>query len=383
MKKRKICIFSTNRADYGHLKSLIKKIQKNKKLKLQFIVTGSHLSKKHGFTVNEILKDKIKITKKIKINVSKNYKSNEIIKTNSNAIIKFNKCITELKPDIILILGDRYELLPIAEASLFNNIPLAHLHGGEVTEGVFDEQIRHAITKFSDIHFVANKFFLNNVKRLGENRKNIYNVGSLGCENLKKITFKSRKEIETSLNLKFYKKNILVTLHPLSNRFDTLSTIKNLLNALRRLKDTKILFTGTNSDLNSDIIIQQVNSFIKKNKKDILIKSLGQKNYLSLLKIVDVIIGNSSSGFIEAPVLKVPVINIGNRQNGRPKDKNIIFSEPDFKKILLSIKKIYSNKFNKNLKNTKSFYFKSNTSDKIIDVLINKKLKNIKIKKFK
>jgi UDP-hydrolysing UDP-N-acetyl-D-glucosamine 2-epimerase len=381
-KQRKICIFTTNRADYGHLKELIKKINYNKKLKLQLVVTGSHLSKKHGFTVNEIVSDKITINQRINIDVSKNFRSDEVIKTNSKALVKFNSCLNKLKPDIVLILGDRYELLPIAEVTLFKNIPLAHLHGGEVTSGVFDEQIRHAITKLADIHFVANKIFYKNVQRLGENKKNIFNVGSLGCENLDQKFFEKKEKIEEIIKTKLMKKNLAVTLHPLNNRSITLKTIKNLLKALSFLKETRIIFTGTNPDLNSDIIFKEIDRFIKKNKNAILLQSLGQKKYLSLLRHMDGILGNSSSGFIEAPVLKIPVVNIGNRQFGRPLSLNIIQSDINTKKILLSINKIYKKKFIKKIKKTKSFYFNKNTSKKIIDILINKNLKNIKIKKF-
>lgn len=380
--KRKICIISTNRADYGHLKNLVNKIRFNKKLQLQFVVTGSHLIKKYGYTINEILKDRIPIKNKIKVDIFEKDQTNRILKLNSKALLKFDKCFSKLKPDIILILGDRYELLPIAEAALFKNIPVAHLHGGEITKGVFDEQIRHSITKLSDIHFVANRAFEKNVKRLGEKKTNIYCVGSLGCELINEINLKNKTQLEKSLNIKFLKRNILVTIHPESNRSKTKLMVTNLFEVLKKLTKTGIFFTSTNSDLNEDIINIKIQKFIKTNKNSLLIKSLGKINYLSMMKSVDVIIGNSSSGFIEAPMLKIPVINIGDRQGGRPIDKNIIMTKIHQKDIKNSIKKIYTTNFKKKLKTVKKYYFKQNTSNKIIKILIEKNLKNLKIKKF-
>ena len=381
-KKRKICVISTNRADYGHLKNLIDQIELNSKLELQFVVSGSHLNKRYGYTIKEIIKDNIPIKDRIKLHATGISESDKILKNNSKALIKFSKCFSRLKPDIILILGDRYELLPIAEVALFKNIAVAHLHGGEITEGVFDEQIRHSITKLSDIHFVANKIFEKNVEKLGENTDNIYCVGSPGCEKINEIKFKSKDELEKTLNFKFLEKNLLVTMHPENDRKKTKSMIANLFYVLKKLNKTKIFFTGTNSDLNSDIINYEINRFLKKNKNSVFFKSLGQKNYLSIMKVVDGVIGNSSSGFIEAPILKKPVVNIGDRQNGRPIDKNIISSKIQKHDIKESIKKIYFINFKKKLKEVKKYYFKVNTSDDIIKILIKKNIKNIKIKKF-
>ncbi len=381
-KKRKICIITSNRADYGHLKNVIFKVNNSKRLILKLIVSGSHLSKKHGYSINEIYKDKLPITSKIVLNINNDFNKKRIIGTLSKSLVKFDKVINKINPDIILILGDRYEILPVAQIALFRNIPLAHIHGGEVTSGVLDEQIRHAVTKFSDIHFVSNQIFKKNIISLGENKKNIYVVGSPGCENLDKIKYLNKKKLEKILDLKFLAKNIVVTVHPQANRETTSKLIENLLEALNTLEDILVIFTGVNPDLNSDLISLKIANYKTKNKFKIF-NHLGKNLYLSLIKQVDCILGNSSSGFIEAPYLKVPVINIGKRQDGRPVSTNIINTDFKKKNILKAIKKIYSINFKKNLRFTKSFYFKKNSSLNIIKVLEKKNLENIKQKKFK
>ncbi len=380
-KKRKICIVTTNRADYSHLKNVILNVNKNKDLILKLVVSGSHLSKLHGYSVQEILKDRIPITKRIKIDVKDDFDKTKITKTLSKILIKFDNVIKKINPDIILILGDRYEILPVAQVALFRNIPLAHIHGGEVTSGVLDEQIRHAVTKFSDIHLVANKIFAKNVLSLGENKKNIFVVGSPGCENLDKKIYFNKNQLEKKLNLKFFKKNILVTIHPQIDRNETYVLVYNLLSVIKKLKNTLIIFTGVNPDINSDIISKILKKFRKLNNFKFY-HHLGQNIYLSLAKQIDFVIGNSSSGFIEFPFLKIPVINIGERQSGRPISKNIIQVNIEKRNIKKAIKKVYTPRFKKNLKLTKSFYFKKGTSAKIIKILKNIKLKNIKIKKF-
>ena len=381
-KKRKICIVTTNRADYGHLKDLIFKVHKSKNFILKLIVSGSHLSKKHGYSISEILNDKLPIASKIRLNIKKDFDNKEIIKSLSKSLIKFDGIIDKINPDIILILGDRYEILPVAQIALFRNIPLAHLHGGEVTSGVLDEQIRHAVTKFSDIHFVSNNIFAKNVLSLGENKSNIFVVGSPGCENLNNKKYHPKKNIEKILNLNFLKKNIVVTVHPQTNREVTNKLIQNLLNVLKKLGDTLVIFTGVNPDINSDVIARNMGKFKNQNNFKFY-KNLGQNLYLSLVKQVDCIVGNSSSGFIEAPFLKVPVVNIGSRQDGRPIASNIIQTNLESENILRAIQKTYNSDFRKKLKLTKSFYYKKNTTANILKILKSINLKNIKIKKFK
>ena len=381
-KKRKICIVTCNRADYGHLKNVIFKVHNSKSSILKLIVSGSHLSKKHGYSINEIFKDKLPITSKILLNINNDFNKKRIIGTLSKSLIKFDKVIDKINPDIILILGDRYEILPVAQIALFRNIPLAHIHGGEVTSGVLDEQIRHAVTKFSDIHFVSNQIFKKNIISLGENKKNIYVFGSPGCENLDKIRYLGKKKLEKNLGLKFSKKNIVVTVHPQANRKTTIKLIENLLEALNTLEDTLVIFTGVNPDLNSDLISSKIDNYKKKNNFKIF-NHLGKNLYLSLIKQVDCIVGNSSSGFIEAPYLKVPVVNIGKRQDGRPVSTNIINTDSKKKNILKAITKTYLSNFKKNLRFTKSFYYKKNSSLNILNILEKKNLENIKQKKFK
>jgi len=376
---KKISVISTNRADYGLLSGLIKLIKKEKKLQLNFIVTGSHLDKIYGYTINEIVKDKIKPDVKIKI-LLKARNAQEIIKTMNVYSEKFSKVFKENKPDILLVLGDRYEVFSIVLSAYLNKIPIAHLYGGEVTQGAMDDFFRHSISKASQYHFVAHKDYAKRLIQLGEDKKNIYTVGSLGCENIKNDNLKKLKELEKNLNFRFNKKNILVAFHPETlDKNNGINGLKTLLSSLENLKDTNIIFTGTNPDLENSKINSLIKSFIKKNKYSKIFYSMGRINYLSTLKHVNLLIGNSSSGIIEAPSVNTPSINLGDRQKGRICGSSVINIEFNKKLIKKNIKKILLvNKKNKII----NPYFQKNTSQKIISVLKNIKIKNTVKKKF-
>ena len=267
----------------------------------------------------------------------------------------------------MVVLGDRYETLCIVIVSMFLKIPVVHISGGETTLGAFDENIRHSITKMSILHFVNHKLYKKRLIQLGENPKNIYNFGSLGSENFKKIKKLDKKEIESKFKFKFKEKNLIITFHPETlDKNDSALKIKQIINALDKLKNTKLIFTSSNTDTDGDIINKIIIQYVNLNKnKAIFIKSMGQLYYFSTLKYIDGVIGNSSSGIYEAPIFKIGTVNIGKRQEGRLQAESIINCEASFKLISKSIRTLYSSKFQENLKETKDIYYKRNTSRKI------------------
>ena len=383
MRKRKICVVTGSRAEYGILYWLIKKINSDKDLELQLIVTGMHLSPEFGLTYKEIQKD-FRIDKKINMLLSSDT-SIGISKSMGIAQYLISKAYNKLKPDIVVILGDRYEIFSATIAAMMSQIPIAHIHGGELTEGSWDDNIRHSISKMAHFHFTATEEYRHRVIQLGEQPDRVFNIGGLGIENIKKFRLLSRSEFEKSINFKLNEKNILITFHPVTLEKNTSKKQFNeLLNAIYELDDkTNIIFTKTNSDLNGKIINQMINKFTKKYpKKSIEFTSLGQLRYLSALKHVDVLIGNSSSGLTEAPSLKTATINIGERQKGRIKAKSVINCLPFKKDIKVSLKKVYSKNFQKILKDVKNPYENGISSKKIVNILKKIQIKNILKKNF-
>jgi len=382
MSKRKICIVTGSRADYGLLYWLIKEVEKDKNLKLQLIATGMHLSSKYGSTYKEIEKD-FKIDKKINISLSSDT-SEGISRSMGIAQIAFSKAYNKLKPDIVVVLGDRFEIFSAVSSAMISRIPIAHIHGGEATEGLMDEAIRHCITKMSHIHFTATDEYSKRVIQLGEAPNKVFNVGGTGIENIKRLKFLTKEEFEKSIKFKLNIKNILVTFHPVTLENKTSKKhFQEILNSLDELKDTNIIFTKANSDVDGKIINQMIDQYTKKNlDKSISVASLGQLNYLSALQHIDVIIGNSSSGISEAPSFKIGTINIGDRQNGRIKAKSVVDCLSNKKDINRAIKKVYSDEFKNLLKNVKNPYGNGRSSKKIIKVLKTVKLDNILKKNF-
>lgn len=378
-KYKKIFLITSNRSEYGILRNLIQKSKRSKKLKLNLIVTGAHLNKLFGSTINEIIKDNNKIFHKIKINQS-NKKSEKAYLQSSKIISSFSKLFLKYRPDLIMILGDRFEIFSVAIAAVFNNFPIAHLYGGEVTEGSMDEIFRHSITKMSNFHFVSTKKSKNRVRQLGENPEDIFIVGSLGVENIKKMNFKSRSELAKKLKISFEKRNIMLSYHPERKKSKIVSDLRNIFLALKSLKNTNIFMTMPNPDEGNSIIYRRIIENVKKNDNFFFIKSMGSENYLSMISHVDLIIGNSSSGIIEAPSLKTPSIDIGDRQKGRERAKSVFHCKPNKKEILNLINKILRKKSNK--LNFKNPYEKSNASKKIIKILENINYKSNLVKKF-
>jgi len=374
--KRKICVVTGTRAEYGLLYWLIKEIELDNELELQLIVTGMHLSPEFGLTYKEIEKD-FKIDKKVDMKLLSDTAVG-ISKSMGLAQIGFGEAYDELKPDMLVVLGDRYEILSAVTSAMIANIPIAHLHGGETTEGAFDESIRHSITKMSHLHFTATDEYRDRVIQLGENPSRVFNVGGLGIDNIKKLKLLSKSEFEKSIDFKLNKKNILITFHPVTLENSTAKEQFNeLLLAVDELKDTNIIFTKANSDRDGRVINSIIDDYVSKNSdKSVAFISLGQLRYLSALQYMDAVVGNSSSGLLEAPSFKIGTINIGDRQKGRIKANSVIDSLPNKNDIQKAFEKLYSKEFQNRLKYTKNPYGDGGASKEIKE-----KIKNINLEK--
>ncbi len=379
---KKICVVTGTRAEYGLLYWLLKEIEADKDLELQLIATGMHLSPEFGLTYQTIEKE-FKINKKIEMLLSSDT-SVGISKSMGLAQISFAESYDELKPDIVIVLGDRYEIFSATSAAMIARIPIAHIHGGEKTEGAFDESIRHSITKMSHLHFTATDEYKNRVIQLGEHPSRVFNVGGMGIENIKRLKLLSKDEFEKSIEFKLNSKNILVTFHPVTLENSTAKEqFQQLLDAIDELEDTNIIFTKANSDTDGRVINQMIDEYVTKNfQKSVQFTSLGQLRYLSALQYVDAVVGNSSSGLAEAPSFKIGTINIGDRQKGRIKASSVIDCEANKNSIVKAFAKLYSKEFQETLKTTINPYGDGCASKKIVEILKNVDLKNILKKSF-
>ncbi len=363
---KKIFIVTSNRADYGLMSNLIQLLKKDKKINFKLIVTGSHLEKKYGNTLNEILADKINPNYIIKIPLqASNPKKN--IESITNYMKIFSKFFHKFKPDLLILLGDRYEIFSIAVSAFIHKVPIAHLYGGESTLGAFDDFFRFSISKIAQYHFVSNKLYAKKLLKFIENEKKIFTVGSLGCENIEQMNFETLNNLEKKFKFKFFRKNILVSFHPETLKNDYgLNGFDILLSSLDKFKNVRIIFTGTNPDILNQKILIKIKKFISKNKNSKLIYSMGKKRYLSCLKHCNLLVGNSSSGIIEAPSLNTPSINLGNRQEGRIFAKSVINLKFRKDLIIKSINKILYQKKRKKVINP---YYKKNTAKTIIRII--------------
>jgi GDP/UDP-N,N'-diacetylbacillosamine 2-epimerase (hydrolysing) len=381
MNRRKICVVTGTRAEYGLLYWLMKEIESDKELQLQLIVTGMHLSPEFGLTYQEIEKD-FKIDKKIEMLLSSDT-SVGISKSMGLAQISFSESYEDLQPDLLIVLGDRYEIFSAVSAAMIARIPVAHLHGGEATEGSIDESIRHSITKMSQLHFTATKEYKNRVIQLGEHPDRVFNVGGLGIDNINKLNLLSKVDFEKAIKFNLGKKNIIVTFHPVTLENSTAEIqFKELLGSLDGLQDTKIIFTKANSDTDGRVINSMIDNYVYSHDNTIAFISMGQLNYLSALQFVDAVVGNSSSGLLEAPNFKIGTIDIGDRQRGRIKADSVISCPPDKKSINSALKKLYSQKFKNIVKNVKNPYGKGGASKSIVNIIKNCNFNNILKKTF-
>ena len=365
----RVGVVTSSRADYGLLYWLIKELNDDSSIDLKLMITGSHLLKKHGYTKDKIISDGFKISDEIQI-----YDNNSEINVASafsKCIDSFNETLQNSKIDILVLLGDRYEILSVAIAATLLNIPIAHIHGGESTFGSYDESFRHSITKMSHLHFTSTSEYAKRVIQLGEFPERGHNVGALGIESIRKLKLISKKELEEKICFSFNKKNILVTYHPTT--IDAISSsvqINNILSALDCIDEVNIIFTSANADTDGEIINQAIKKYVTKNKnKSIFIPSLGQLKYLSVLKHFDCIVGNSSSGIIEAPSMKIPTLNIGDRQKGRVQSRSILNSRNNVKEISENLKVALSDDFKNLVKSVVNPYDGGNSSKKIIEII--------------
>lgn len=370
MQIKKIAIFTGSRADFGILSALIKKINEPPGLKLQIIASGMHCSPEFGLTYKEILEAGYRIDEKVEILLSGDTPS-AICKSMGLGLISFPEALERLKPDLLVILGDRFESMAMAQAALVNRIPIAHLHGGESTFSNIDEAIRHSITKMSHLHFVTSEEHKKRVIQLGETPSTVYNVGALGVENALNSPIMTKFDLEETLEFKFQKKNTLVTFHPVT--LETTSSqqqFSELLKALDAFPDLGIIFTKSNADTDGRIINKMIDDYSKNRKNAIAHTSLGAKKYLSCLKYVDFVLGNSSSGIIEAPSFKIPTVNIGDRQDGRTQAASTINCSPQADKIISAIQKATSEEFIELCKTVKNPYGDGHTSQKILKIIL-------------
>jgi GDP/UDP-N,N'-diacetylbacillosamine 2-epimerase (hydrolysing) len=370
----KIFLVTSTRADFGLLKNLIFEFKKNSYFDLKIIVTGTHFSKKHGYSFNEIKKQKVKIYKKILI--SNNISSPILILKDMSILTNgLSSLIKKDKPDLFIVLGDRYEIFAATQAAYLSKVPVAHIHGGEITQGSLDDGFRHCISKMSNLHFVSHKNYKRRVIQIGENPKAIYNVGALGIENIYKTKFLSKEELKKSLRINLKENILMVCLQPEITKKLTINLVNETLSALKYYSDKSIIFTMPGADLYNDVIFKKILIFTNKNSNCSLFKTLGSQKFLSFLKIADLMIGNSSSGILEMPIFGKPTINIGDRQKGRLKTNSIINVSPRKLLIKKAIDFIYSKRLNSK-KIIKSY--KKNTSEKIVSII-----KNINLEKYK
>jgi UDP-N-acetylglucosamine 2-epimerase (non-hydrolysing)/GDP/UDP-N,N'-diacetylbacillosamine 2-epimerase (hydrolysing) len=383
MAKRKICIVTGTRAEYGLLYWLMKEIKGDPALELQVIVTGMHLSPEFGLTYKKIEEDGFRIDEKVETLLSSDTPVG-IAKSVGLGVIGFADALARQKPDILVVLGDRFEILATAQAAMIARIPIAHIHGGETTEGAIDEAIRHAITKMSHFHFTAAEPYRRRVIQLGEAPERVMNYGAPGLDNIKKLKLLNRATFEKAINFSLGKMSFLVTYHPVTlSDARPAQSFKELTNALEQFPEAKIIFTKANADTAGRTINYNIEKYVEQNpQRAKVFTSMGQLFYLSAVKNADIVIGNSSSGIIEAPSLLRPTVNIGQRQQGRLKADSIIDCAEKERAIVAAIKKGLSMEFKKVLKVTKNPYGSGNASLKIKEYLKKASLENILMKKF-
>lgn len=365
--KTKICIVTATRAEYGVLSGLISKISESSKFELKLLVTGMHLAAEFGLTYKEILKDGFHIDEKVEILLSSDTDVG-VAKSMGLANIGFADAFSRITPDLVIILGDRFEMLSAAQVALILKIPVAHIAGGDVTEGAYDDAIRHSITKMSNLHFVTNEISRQRVIQMGENPSAVFNVGSLGIDNIKHMNYMDKNILSKEIDFKFRKKNILITLHPTTNESSLASkdarTLLEALDEVKNLFDIGYIFTKSNADNGGREINSLFDEYCMQNENAKIYDSLGRVNYLNALQFVDLVVGNSSSGLYEVPSFNKFTINIGNRQRGRIKSSSII--DVEFNKT--SIKDAIIKALNLKIE-TINPYGEGNTTMKIMEVL--------------
>ena len=381
---RKICVFTGTRADYGIMSRLLRMIADDPMLQLQIIATNMHLSPEFGLTYKEIEADGFHIDKKVEMLLSSDTPSG-ILKSMGLATIGFADALEDLKPDLAVVLGDRYEMLVAAEACLIYKVPIAHLYGGENTDGAYDDSIRHCITKLSHLHFTSTEEYRNRVIQLGEAPERVFHVGSLGVNNIRNEEFLTLSELEDSIKFNLGEKYLLVTFHPVTLEDSTAAEqCDNLLKALEELNNEyQLLFTLPNSDTDGRVIIQKVSEYVSKHPNmAFAISSLGKKRYYSALKYAMAVVGNSSSGLVEAPSFNIPTLNIGNRQKGRTRGGSVFDVPATLDGIRQGLQTILSYEFRCKARNSLNPYEQENTLGLIFNTIKNYPLEGLVQKNF-
>lgn len=380
--RRKICVVTATRAEYGLLKWLMREIVSNPAMQLQVLATGAHLSPEFGNTYQEMEEDGFSIDARVEMLLSADTPTS-ISKSMGIGLMGYAEAFERLQPDVVVILGDRYEMLSVAAAALIARIPVAHLHGGEATEGAFDESIRHAITKMSHLHFTGAFEYQQRVIQLGEAPDRVFMVGGLGIDAIRRLKLMTREEVEESMGFRFAERNLVVTFHPVTlSEQSSQEQMEEMLSALGALPDTGLIFTMPNADTGSRVLAKKIDAFVKCHPRAISFTSLGQLRYLSCLQFVDGVVGNSSSGITEAPSFKIGTINIGDRQKGRLSSSSVIHCEPNRDSVKQALQRLYSEDFQLILKDTVNPYGDGGASSRIAEALSKVSLENLVAKKF-
>lgn len=379
---RTICVITGTRAEYGLLRWVMQGVQDDPELTLQVVATGAHLAPEFGLTYREIERDGFRLARKVEMLTSSDTPVG-IAQSMGLGLIGFADALNELKPDIVVVLGDRFEIFAAVAAALVARIPVAHLHGGESTEGAFDEALRHSITKMSHLHFVAAEEYRRRVIQLGEPPDRVFLVGGLGVDSIQRLPLLGRAELEAALDFKLRKNNLLVTFHPVTLEKSTAADqMAELLAALAELGDTGLIFTRPNADTDGRVLIRLIDQFVARHEHARAYASLGQLRYLSCLAQVDGVVGNSSSGLAEAPSFRKGTINIGDRQRGRLQAASVINCEPTRAGIAAAIKRLYSADFQASLNQVANPYGGGGASAKVVEILKHHAIAGIAKKKF-
>lgn len=366
--KRKIAVVTGTRAEYGLLYWIIKEIHEDPDLILRLVVTSMHLSPEFGLTYQEIEADGFTIDERVEMLLSSDTEVG-ISTSIGLGTIGFANAFERLKPDILVVLGDRFEILAAATAAVIARIPIAHVHGGEATEGVIDEQIRHAVTKMSHIHFPATDMYAGRIRQMGEDPDRIFTFGSPGLDSIYRLKLPEHNELAKELGIEFGGKVAVITYHPVTLEEHTAKQdMRNLLAALVN-RDITLVFTYANADTGGRVINQMISDFVKSESNAYAFTSLGQRRYLGLLSIADVMVGNSSSGIVEAPSFKLPVVNIGDRQRGRVRTTNVIDCGVEQQEIAMALDQALRKEFRESLKNLVNPYSQSQASSRIVATL--------------
>lgn len=366
---RKICVVTGTRAEYGLLSQLMKSIRETAELELQIIATNMHLSPEFGLTYREIEQDGFVLNKKVEMLLSADT-ATSVAKSLGLGIIGFADAYEALKPDLLVVLGDRYEMLGAVSTALLFGIPVAHISGGDVTEGAYDDAIRHSITKMSHLHFTSTEIYRQRVIQLGERPETVFNVGAIGLDNIRRIQLWSRQQLEESIRFSLGEKSMLITFHPVTLEH---GSAREQFEALLRAVDAtgyQLLFTKPNSDSDGRVIIELIDAYVHQHpQKAVAFTSLGYQRYLSALQVVDVVVGNSSSGVVEAPSFGVPTVNIGDRQKGRLRAASVIDCDPKEDAIRLALQQAANPAFREQARQVVNPYEQPDTVSRIVTIL--------------